>query len=221
MWKYCGSIFQLGFFIFYIIFLPSISFSSTFHFFFSFFFFLFFSSTQDTQPPFFLFSFSPQEHSSASHQRREIERERERERSAWASTTCISTAVPAATLASPPPLIILPTNRLGSDRLVLFFFFFFFFSFFFSYLLVLIQLYFKNWILFFVLCLDYVRNGVRLACSFFLLSFFHICLFWFNFILRIRYCFVFGLCEKRREWEKKKNLEERERIDIIVAGIIF
>ena len=30
---------------------------------------------------------------------------------------------------------------------------------FFSYLLVLIQLYFKNWILFCVLCLDYVRNG--------------------------------------------------------------
>ena len=36
---------------------------------------------------------------------------------------------------------------------------FFFFPFFFSYLLVLIQLYFKNWILFCVLCLDYVRNG--------------------------------------------------------------
>ena len=41
--------------------------------FFFFFFFSFFSSTQDTQPPFFLFSFSPQQHSSASHQR---ERER-------------------------------------------------------------------------------------------------------------------------------------------------
>ena len=34
-----------------------------------------------------------------------------------------------------------------------------FFLFLFSYLLVLIQLYFKNWILFCVLCLDYVRNG--------------------------------------------------------------
>ena len=48
--------------------------------------------------------------------------------------------------------------------------------------LVLIQLYFKNWILFCVLCLDYVRN---------------------------------------EENERKKNPEERERIDIIVAGIIF
>ena len=33
------------------------------------------------------------------------------------------------------------------------------FFFFFSYLLVLIQLYFKNWTLFCVLCLDYVRRG--------------------------------------------------------------
>ena len=48
-----------------------------------------------------------------------------------------------------PPLVVLPTNRLGLDRLFLSFFFFL------SYLLVLmIQLYFKNWILFCVLCLD-------------------------------------------------------------------
>ena len=33
--------------------------------------------------------------------------------------------------------------------------------FFFSYLLVLIQLYCKNWILFCVLCLDYVRRFLR------------------------------------------------------------
>ena len=40
-------------------------------------------------------------------------------------------------------------------------FFSFFFFFFFSYLLVLIQLYCKNWILFWVLCLDYVRCFLR------------------------------------------------------------
>ena len=56
------------------------------------------------------------------------------------------------------------------------------YDFFFPYLLVLIQLYFKNWILFCVLYLDYVRNG---------------------------------------ENERKKNSEERERIDIIVTEIIF
>ena len=39
--------------------------------------------------------------------------------------------------------------------------FFFFFSFFFSYFLVLIQLFCKNWILFCVLCLDYVRCFLR------------------------------------------------------------
>ena len=40
---------------------------------------------------------------------------------------------------------------------------------------------------------------VRLAFFFFsfFFLFFHICLFWFNFILRIGFCFVFGLCEKR------------------------
>ena len=45
-----------------------------------------------------------------------------------------------------PLLVVLPTNRLGSDRLFLSFIFFL------PYLLVLmIQLYFKNWILFCVL----------------------------------------------------------------------
>ena len=80
--KYYGSIFQLGFFIFYIVFLPFISFSSTFHFFFSFFFFLFFSSTIMSSPPFFIFFFTSrtfQHLTFASHQR-ERERERERER---------------------------------------------------------------------------------------------------------------------------------------------
>ena len=60
---------------------------------------------------------------------------------------------------------------------------------------------------------------VRSACSFF----FHICLFWFNFILRIGFCFVFCVwimweMERMRE---KRNPEERERINIIVASIIF
>ena len=76
-----------------------------------------------------------------------IREKRERERRDW--------------LRPPPLLVVLPTNRLRSDRLF----------FFFSYLLVLIQLYFKNWILFCILCLDYVRNGVRSACSFFLFSY--------------------------------------------------
>ena len=69
-------------------------------------------------------------------EKRETETEREEkdwERLAWASTTCISTAAPA----SPPP---------GWVRSACFFFFFF------SYLLVLIQIYFKNWILFCGLC---------------------------------------------------------------------
>ena len=53
------------------------------------------------------------------------------------------------TSAAPLLLVLLPTTRVG--QISLFFFF--------PYLLVLIQLYFKNWILFCVLCLDYVRNG--------------------------------------------------------------
>ena len=48
-------------------------------------------------------------------------------------------------------------HQTGSNRLVLLFLFFLFFS----YLLVLIQLYCKNWILFCVLCLDYVRRFLR------------------------------------------------------------
>ena len=65
--------------------------------------------------------------------------------------------------------------------------------------------------MFCVLCLDYVRNGVRSACSFF---FFHVCLFWFNFILRIRFCFVFCvwiiMWETERIREKKKSWGERK-----------
>ena len=112
LWQY----FSIRIFYFYIIFLPFISFSSTFHFFFS---FSCFSPPHKTHsPPSFYFLFHLK-NIPALHMR---EREREREeRSAWASTACISTAAPA----SPPLLVVLSTDRLGSDRLVLFFFFFF------------------------------------------------------------------------------------------------
>ena len=132
--------------------------------FFSFFFFVFFSSIQvSSAPSFILFS------TSRTFQQLicfTSERERERE-----------LLVHRPTAARPPP-----HHQAGSDWLVISFFLFFFLFLFFSQLLVLIQLYFKNWILFCVLCLDYVRNG---------------------------------------ENERKKNPKERERIDIIVAGIIF
>ena len=134
MWKYCGKISQLGFFI--------LSFHSPPH-------------TCPLSPFFyFFFSFSPSNPSSnisfaplflqkkkkncSSHWRKDRDRDREKgERLGeigLASTACISTAAPA----SPPS---------GWVRSACFFFFF-------SYLLVLIQIYFKNWILFCGLCLD-------------------------------------------------------------------
>ena len=73
------------------------------------------------------------------------------------------------TSAVPPPLVLFPTTRLGQISL---FFFFFFFSFFFIFAYSNSTLFYKNWNLFCVLCLDYVRNGVRSACSFFFLFFF-------------------------------------------------
>ena len=60
--------------------------------------------------------------------------------------------------AAPPILVLLPTTRLGQISLLFFFFYLFIY---FPYLLVLIQLYCKNWILFCVLCLDYVRRFLR------------------------------------------------------------
>ena len=80
------------------------------------------------------------------------------------------------TSAVPPPLILLPTTRLGQIGL---FFFFSFFSFFFIFACSNSTLFYKNWNFFCVLCLDYVRNGVRSVCSFFFLFsfFFHICFF--------------------------------------------
>ena len=61
---------------------------------------------------------------------------------------------------------------------------------------------------------------VRLACYFFLsffffFSFFRSCLFWFNFILRIGFCFVFCvwiMWETERMREKKIRRREKELI---------
>ena len=155
--KYYGSIFQLGFFIFYIVFLPFISFSSTFHFFFSFFFFLFFSSTQVSSPPYFIFFFTSRTFQHLTFVSHERERERERERGLGLHR--ISTA------ARRPP-----HHQAGSDQIVLFFSFSFF-----SYLLVLIQFYFKNWILFCVWINYFAHEQVSLfslfSFFFFLISF--------------------------------------------------
>ena len=145
-----------------------------FHFFFFFFFFSCFSPSLKCPvsylyPPFFYFLFLLknilQPHIYFTSQReRERKRERKREKAGGdrgrqkdkaggdRRSPCNTT-----TSATPLPLILLPTTRL--DQIDLFFFFFFFF--FFSYLLGLIQLYCKNWILFCVLCLDYVRRFLR------------------------------------------------------------
>ena len=68
-----------------------------------------------------------------------------------------------------------PHHQAGSNRLVLFFFFFFFF---FIFACSNSTLFYKNWNFFCVLCLDYVRNGVRSVCSFF---FFFFLFFFFIF----------------------------------------
>ena len=109
---YCKNIvvifFNLDFFIFYIIFLPTISFSSTFPFMFFLFSFSCFSPPHKCPAPFFLFSFSShQEHSSISLLH--IREKRERGEIGLSSSNCssISTAV-------------------RSDRLVLSFLFLFF-----------------------------------------------------------------------------------------------
>ena len=129
--------------------------------FFILFFILSFHSPPHTCPlsPFFYFflSFSPPEPSSNISfaplflkkkkkialligEKRETETETKREEKDWERSAW-----------PPPHASPLPLQHLhrqaGSDRLV-------FFCFFFSYLLVLIQIYFKNWILFCGLCLD-------------------------------------------------------------------
>ena len=121
-------------------------------------------------PPFFYFLFHLKNipaNTFTSHQReRERERERERDCCSFAApplveievaerTNLVEISVHHATLPCS-----LPHCRSSSSpspswvRLTCSLFFFFF-----SYLLVLIQFYFKNWILFCVLYLDYVRNG--------------------------------------------------------------
>ena len=57
--------------------------------------------------------------------------------------------------------------------------------------------------------LDWVRS----ACSSYLFIYFHICLFWFNFIVRIGFCFVFCvcLCETFFESEAKR---QKQRSDV-------
>ena len=132
--KYCGSIFQLRFLIFYIIFLPFISFSSL-HVSFLFFFFLLlvFLLHTGVQPPFFYFLFHLK-NIPASQICFTWERERELVRRAIAigdrghrkdkaggdqCSPCSTTMS-----ATPPLLVVLPTTKLG--QIGLFFFFFFF-----------------------------------------------------------------------------------------------
>ena len=58
------------------------------------------------------------------------------------------------------------------------------------------------------------ETGSDRLVLFFSFSFFHICLFWFNFILRIRFCFLFCvwiiMWETERIREKKKSEGERK-----------
>ena len=58
------------------------------------------------------------------------------------------------------------------------------------------------------------ETGSDRLVLFFLFLFFHICLFWFNFILRIRFCFLFCvwiiMWETERIREKKKSGGERK-----------
>ena len=148
-------------------------------FFFSLYYFLFFHfillHTCVLYPPSFI-SFSPQETSSnIIHSSHHKERERERERD-WLG---------------PPLLLSISTaaRRPPHQSACSFFFFFF------SYLLVLIQLYFKNWILYFVLCFVFGLILLLIKRSiFFLFSFF------FSFFFLIS----FGL------WGKKKQRQRRE-----------
>ena len=182
MWKYCGRISQLGFFILYIIFYSFISFSS-----------------KHVSPiSLLLFLFLLQNLPATSFAlliKEKRERKTKREEKDWGigvhhavgdrGSPCTTTS------AVPPRLILLPTIRLGQINL-----FFFFSFFFFSYLLVLIQLYFIRIGICFVFCVwimweTRLDRLVLFLFSFFFFFFFHICLFWFNFILIIGFCIVF------------------------------
>ena len=145
MWKYCGSIFQLRFFIFYIIFLSFISFSSIHvSFLFLFFLFLVFLLHTSVQSylylPFFYFLFHLKNILVPATPHFVHIRERERVLLVCRPTTggvwghrkdkaggdrhspCSTT-----TSVAPPSLVLLPTTKLGQIGL---FFFFFLFSFF-------------------------------------------------------------------------------------------
>ena len=178
--------------------------------FFILFFILSFHSPPHTCPlsPFFYFFFSSktfqQHHLLFSSTKRERQRDKERgERLGDRRSPCRQRSrftmhyhVCRPTAARPPP-----HHQAGSDQLVLSFFFFFFFSFF-IFACSDSTLFYKNQNLFCVLCLDYVRNGVRSACSFlFFFSFLLVLiqLYFKNWILFCVLCFVFGLCEKRRK----------------------
>ena len=148
--------------------------------FFILFFILSFHSPPNTCPlsPFFYFFFSyrtfQQHHLLFSSKKREREKDKERgERLGDRRSPCRRRSrftmhyhVRCPTAAHPPS-----HHQAGSDQLVLFFFFFLFFIFACSYS----TLFYKNWNLFCVLCLDYVRNGVRSACSFLFLFFIFAC----------------------------------------------
>ena len=178
---YCENImivfFNQDFLIFYIIFLSFHFHPYMFHFFFFLFSFSCFSPPRKCPvsylyPPLLLFSFSPQEHSSNltiyfTSEKRERERE-EKDCCSFTDSPPVEIEVTKRTKRvkigvlhvalprTPPHSRSSSSTPLSWVRSACSFFFSLFF---FSYLLVLIQLYFKNWILFCVLCLDYVRNG--------------------------------------------------------------
>ena len=137
MWKYYGKISQLGFFILYIIFYSFISFSSTHVSSIPLLLFIFLLQNLPATSN-LLFSVPPKKKFCSSHQRKERDRDRERRERLWE----IGLGLHHMHLHRRSSI---STARLG--QIGLFFFFF-------SYLLVLIQIYFKNWILFCGLCLD-------------------------------------------------------------------
>ena len=82
-------------------------------------------------------------------QKKEKEKKKKEEEEGGGGETAADDEAFTSTTSSvaPLPFVLLPTTRLG--QIGLFFFFFF------------IQLYCKNWILFFVLFLDYLRRFLR------------------------------------------------------------
>ena len=150
-----------------------------------------------------------------SSKKRERQRQRERRKTRRSAFTMLSKievhhAVEdrrspcTTTFAVPSPLVLLPTTRLGQISL------FFSFSFsFLSYFLVLIQLYFIRIGICFVFCvwIMWETGSDRLVLFFFFFSYLLVLiqLYFKNCILFCVLCFVFGLCEKRREWERKKK----------------